>query len=64
MPRHKVVVINFESLLTSIRLHMPESLLKATEAEVPDIGLTGRGIIMVSSERRSVELAVDIRFRL
>ncbi|KAJ8701516.1 hypothetical protein PTI98_000284 [Pleurotus ostreatus] len=35
MPRHKVVVINFESLLTSIRLHMPESLLKATEAEVP-----------------------------
>lgn len=36
MPRHKVVVINFESLLTSIRLHMPESLLKATEAEVLD----------------------------
>lgn len=35
MPRHKVVVINFESLLTSIRLHMPESLLKATEAEAP-----------------------------
>lgn len=33
MPRRKVVVINSESLLTSLRPHMPESLLKATQAE-------------------------------
>lgn len=38
MPRRKIVLINFESLLTSIRLHMPESVSKATKAEGQQLG--------------------------